>query len=70
MPNDTSFAVMYKKLVDHNFDPDPQKLTRTRSHVMGQIFAHSPPKMANLIWTKQTNCDRIHSELETGEDTK
>ena len=43
MPNDTSFAVMYKKLVDRNFEPEPQMLKKIRSNLMGQISAQASP---------------------------
>ena len=70
MPNDTSFAVMYKKLVDRNFDPDPEKITRTRRNLMGQIFAQGSPEKEKQVWTKQSDCGRIHSEFVTGEEMK
>ena len=67
MPNDTSFAVMYKKLVDRGFEPDPQRLARVRRELLGQLSAQSPPTRTNRLWTNQASHDTIHSEHETGE---
>ena len=68
MPNDTYFAVMYKKLVDRNFEPDPQKLARTRRNLLGQLSDYSPSARANRLWTKNAKCDKLHLECETGEE--
>ena len=70
MPNDTSFAVQYRKLIDHNFEADPEALARTRSNLIAQLSAHSPPAQANLLWTKTTKYDTIHFEQKTGEEER
>lgn len=49
MPNDTSFAVLYKKLIDRNFEPDPQKLARTRGSLLAQLTARDPPTQAKRL---------------------
>ena len=67
MPNDTSFAIMYKKLVDHNFDPDPQQLARSRSYLVTQLSVHGPPDRANRLWTQTKKYDTIHSGKKEGE---
>lgn len=71
MPNDTSFAVMYKKLVDRNFEPEPQMLKKIRSNLMGQISAQaSPVTKEKQIWTKRSDCDKIPSGTRIGEEKK
>ncbi len=70
MPNDTSFAVMYKKLVDRGFEPDPERLARIRRDLIGQLASHSPPAPATRLWTNHSAYDTIHSETETGEEKK
>ena len=70
MPNDTSFAVQYRKLIDHNFEADAAALARTRSNLIAQISAHSPPSQTNRLWTKTKEYDTIHSENKTGEEEK
>ena len=71
MPNDTNFAVMYKRLVDRNFEPDPERLTKTRRNLMGHIFAQGPPEQTKpgpserekQVWTKYPDCDKMRSEF-------
>ena len=68
MPNDTSFAVMYKKLVDRGFEPDPDRLARVRRELLGQLSAQDPPARTTRLWTNPTTCDKIHPKRETGEN--
>ncbi len=70
MPNDTSFAVQYKKLIDHNFEPDPKQLTRTRSSMLAQLSAEFPPSQHNRLWTKTKKTDTINDTEQTGEEKK
>ena len=67
MPNDTSFAVRYRKLIDHNFEADSEALARTRSNLIAQISAHSPPSQTDQLWTKTKKYDII-LKYETGEE--
>ena len=70
MPNDTSFAVQYKKLIDHNFDPDPQQLARTRSNLLEQLSAQAPPAPGRPLWTKTKKSATIENAEQTGEEEK
>ncbi len=70
MPNTTSFAVQYRKLIDHNFEADATALARTRKKLIAQLSAHSPPSEANRLWTKADRHVIIHSKNETGEEEK
>lgn len=72
MPKDTSFAVLYKKLVDRNFEPDPQQLARTKRLLFGQLSALGPPAQADQkqIWTIPENYDTIRTFENTGESEK
>ena len=67
MPNDTGFAVMYKKLVDRGFESDPQRLAQVRQELLGQLSAQDPSARTTRLWTNPTTCDKIHSEREPGE---
>ena len=49
MPNDTGFAVMYKKLVDRGFEPDPQRLAQVRQELLGQLSAQDPSARTTLV---------------------
>lgn len=70
MPNTTSFAVQYRKLIDRNFEADATALARTRKNLVAQLSAHSPPSEANRLWTKADRHVIIHSKNETGEEEK
>lgn len=70
MPNDTSFALLYKKLIDRNFDADTEALARTRGNLIAQLSAHSPPIMQSRLWTKRSKYDIIHQTIDSGEETK
>lgn len=70
MPNDTSFAVQYKKLIDHNFEPEPKRLARTRSSMLAQLSAEFPPSQSDRLWTKAKKSDTINNAEETGEEKK
>lgn len=70
MPNDTSFAVLYKKLIDRNFEANPQKLARTRGSLLAQLTARDPPTQAKRLWTQTDAYDKIHSDDDTGEENK
>ena len=69
MPNNTSFAILYKKLVDHNFEADSNALARTRSNLVAQLSAHSPPADQNQLWTKTKKYDTFHTPAK-GEEKK
>ena len=42
MPNETSFAELFQKLVKHNYEADPEQLARTRSNLITQLSALRP----------------------------
>ncbi len=44
MPNQTSFAVLYKKLLDCNFEPDPQRSNAVLEATLWQLFPCGPPE--------------------------
>lgn len=67
MPNNTNFSILYRKLMDHNFEADPAALAQTRSNLIAQLSAHSPPSHANPMWTKTKRNDTMHSVEEKGE---
>lgn len=70
MPNVTSFAVQYKKLIDHNFEPDPRRLSRTRSSMLAQLSAEFPSSQSDRLWTRTKKSDTINNDEETGEEKK
>ena len=70
MPNDTRFAVLYKKLVDHTFEAEPERLARTRNDLIAQLSACRPPTQAERLWTKAKKSDTINLAAETGETEK
>lgn len=57
MPNDTSFAVLYKKLVDHNFEADPKQLVHTRHKLVTLLSARRSPAQEEWTWTRTQNND-------------
>ena len=70
MPNDTSFAVLYKKLIDRNFEPDPQRLAGIRASVLSQLTGRDPPTQADRLWTQKEKYDTMNSDEEKGEERK
>lgn len=44
MPKETSFAVLYKKLLDCNFDPDPDRAGDALRAILRQLSSSVPPK--------------------------
>ena len=70
MPNNTDFAVLYRKLMERNFEADPESLTRTRGNLVAQLAAHSPPTEEKRLWTQTKKYDTIHSVEEKGEEKK
>lgn len=70
MPNDTSFAVLYRKFIARNFEADPEALARTRGNLAAQLSAHSPPSEPKRLWTQTRKYDTIQPVTEKGEETK
>lgn len=70
MPNDTSFAVLYRKFIERNFDADPEALARIRGNLAAQLSAHSPPGDAKRLWTQTRKYDTIQIVTEKGETEK
>ena len=62
MPNDTSFAVLYKKLIDRNFEPDPQRLAEIRASLLSQLTARDPPMQADRLWTQKRKYDTMNPD--------
>ena len=44
MPEQTSFAVLYKKLLDSNFDPGPERAKAALNTVLRRLSQGPPPK--------------------------
>jgi hypothetical protein len=44
MPEQTSFAVLYKKLLDSNFDPGPERAKAAMNTVLRRLSQGPPPK--------------------------
>ena len=42
MPENTEFAVMYKKLLDRNFEPDPQRAAAALTKVLRSVLGNDP----------------------------
>ena len=70
MPNDTSFAIKYKKLIDHNFEPEPERAARARRDLIALIAACTPPPPEKQLWTKTNKYDTISNADGTGEEMK
>ena len=47
MPEQTSFAVLYKKLLDSNFDPGPERAQAALNSVLRRLSQGPPPKARN-----------------------
>ena len=70
MPNDTGFAELYKKLVEHSFEANPERLARTRSRLIAQLSAHCPTAQSKWAWTKTPSYDTITITESAGEKQK
>ena len=70
MPNDTGFAELYKKLVGHSFEANPERLARTRSRLIAQLSAHCPTAQSKWAWTKTPSYDTITITESAGEKQK
>jgi hypothetical protein len=70
MPNDTSFAILYRRLIDRNFDPPPARLARNRGELIARLSALSPPPGAKELWTITEKYDNIKTAKENGEEKK
>lgn len=66
MPNETSFAELFQKLVKHNYEADPEQLARTRSNLIAQLSALRPTAQSNWTWTQTPNYDTINSTEQAG----
>ena len=47
MPEQTSFAVLYKKLLDSNFDPGPERAKNALNTVLRRLSQGPPQKAKN-----------------------
>ncbi|MBO4419125.1 MAG: hypothetical protein J5789_04810 [Oscillospiraceae bacterium] len=47
MPEQTSFAVLYKKLLDSNFDPGPERAKAALNTVLRRL-SQGPPQGATI----------------------
>ena len=43
MPDNTDFAVLYKKLIDRSYTPDPTQIEHARDALMALLSERSPP---------------------------
>ena len=68
MPNEADFAELYKRLIDRNIEPDPQRLAQTRGILLAQLSARDPPQQERPLWTQADSCDTIDSDTQTGEE--
>ncbi len=50
MPRNTSFAVLYKQLLDCNFSPDPERADAALDAVLRQLSAADLSGEAQLPW--------------------
>ena len=48
MPEQTSFAVLYKKLLNCNFDPSRERAETALNTLLRQL-SNSPPKKATIL---------------------
>ena len=66
MPKQTSFALLYKKLVDCHFSPDQQQLEEEMSRLLHQLTSGDCAKKPNSMWQKQKTCDIINQNEKKG----
>ncbi len=66
MPKQTSFAVLYRKLVDCHFSPDPQQLDDEMAVILRQLSSGNSKQKRNLLWPQQESCDIINQNEKKG----
>ncbi|MBQ1371591.1 MAG: hypothetical protein IIY70_01545 [Oscillospiraceae bacterium] len=49
MPDQTNFADLYKKLLDHNFEPDPQRSNAVLDAILWQLFPCGTPEASQDV---------------------
>ena len=58
MPDQTSFAVLYKKLMNCNFDPSEERADLALTILLREL-SKGPPKKQRFLLKKHTDCDKI-----------
>ena len=66
MPKQTSFALLYKKLVDCHFSPDQQQLEEEMTRLLRQMSSGSCAKKPGSMWQKQETCGIINQNKKKG----
>lgn len=65
MPQETSFALLYKRLLDCHFSPDPQRA----GEALDRILRHFPPETREELkmpWKSDESCDTMKAKKRDG----
>lgn len=68
MPKQTSFSLLYKKLVDRHFTPDQQQLEEEMTRLLRQLASENCANKPNSMWKKQQTHDIIYRNEKKGTD--